>query len=142
MKLTVVAAGRLKEAAFRDLADEYMRRVGRFTKLVEVEAKDDAALERALPACDHLIALEVWGKQCSSEQFSEMLERWGTTGKGEIVFALGGAEGIPKTLSRRAGTHLSLSKMTLPHRLARVVLYEQIYRGLSILRGEPYAREG
>jgi 23S rRNA (pseudouridine1915-N3)-methyltransferase len=54
---------------------------------------------------------------------------------------IGGAEGIPAALSERADARISLSKLTLPHRLARVLLYEQLYRSFTILRGEPYARE-
>jgi 23S rRNA (pseudouridine1915-N3)-methyltransferase len=58
-----------------------------------------------------------------------------------VAFIIGDADGIPKALSKNAAARLSLSKLTLPHRLARVLLLEQLYRSLSILRGEPYARE-
>ncbi len=69
------------------------------------------------------------------------MERWTSRGKGSVAFVIGGAEGIPSELSKKADARLSLSRLTLPHRLARVVLLEQLYRSLSILRGEPYARE-
>ena len=59
-----------------------------------------------------------------------------------VAFLVGGAEGLPPELTRRAEARLSLSSLTLPHRLARVVLFEQLYRAMTILRGEPYAREG
>ena len=142
MKITVVAAGKIKEKALRAVADDYKERIGRYVKFVEVETRDERDLAKAVPEGARLIALEVRGQQMSSEAFSERLERWGQIGKGEVAFVIGAAEGIPRDLSRRADEHLSLSLMTLPHRLARVILFEQLYRGFSILRGEPYAREG
>lgn len=142
MKITVVAAGKIKEKSLRAVADDYLGRISHYTNVAEVETKDDAGLERAIPPGARLIALEVWGKQMSSEDFAAKLDQWSRVGKGEVAFVIGGAQGVPKELSARAQEHLSLSTMTLPHRLARVVLFEQIYRGFSILRGEPYAREG
>jgi len=117
-------------------------RIQRYVRVREVETKDAETLAASLPTSDVVVALEVWGKAISSEEFARKLEVWAQKGKGEITFVIGGAEGIPKELSQAAHFHLSLSSMTLPHRLARVFLAEQIYRGLSILRGEPYAREG
>lgn len=142
MRITVVAAGKIKEKALRAVADDYLGRIQRYTTAAEIETKDEKGLAKAVPPGARLIALEVWGKAYSSEEFSAKLESWASTGKGEIAFVIGAAEGIPRDLSKRADEHISLSKMTLPHRLARVLLFEQIYRGLSILRGEPYAREG
>lgn len=141
MKLTVVAVGKLKEPAYRALADDYLSRVRRWVRADEIEVKNDAALPRALPADALVVALEVGGERISSEDFARRLEQWGSRGKGHVAFVIGGAEGIPAALSRGAAVRLSLSSMTLPHRLARVVLLEQLYRGLSILKGEPYARE-
>ena len=88
-----------------------------------------------------LVALEVEGDAITSTELSRRVERWGSTGKGVVAFIIGDADGIPKGLSKSAAARISLSKLTLPHRLARVFLLEQLYRSLSILRGEPYARE-
>ncbi len=142
MKLTVVAAGKIKEKPLRLVADDYVGRIERYARFAEIETRDESGLEKAVPSGARLIALEVWGKQFSSEDFSQKIEAWGSQGKGDIAFVIGAAEGIPRELSERADVHMSLSKMTLPHRLARVILFEQIYRAFSILRGEPYAREG
>ncbi len=142
MKLVVVAVGRIKERPLRAVADDYLARIGRYARCEELEVKDDVALERAVPADALVVALEVGGKALSSEAFARALERWTAHGKGVVAFVIGGAEGIPAGVSRRADMQLSLSSMTLPHRLARVVLFEQIYRAFTILRGEPYAREG
>lgn len=137
-----MAVGKLKDPALRSLCDDYRARISRYVEIREVEVKDDRALLRELPRGDLLIALEVDGRSLSSSDFSERLVEWGSRGNGRIVFVIGGSDGLPAEVSASATVQLSLSKMTLPHRLARVLLFEQIYRGLSIWRGEPYAREG
>lgn len=141
MKIVLLAVGKLKEPAYRALADEYLGRIRRYAPVEERELRNDAALLGAGEKHPLLVACEVAGKAMSSTDFARALERWGSEGKGEVCFVIGGAEGIPHELSRAARVQLSLSKFTLPHRLARVLLYEQIYRGFTILRGEPYARE-
>lgn len=141
LQLYIVAVGKLKDRALRAVADDYLRRVRRGVRCEETEVRDDAALARALPPGALIVALEVEGESLSSTEFARRLESWASRGKGQVAFLIGGAEGIPAELSRRADVRLSLSSMTLPHRLARVVLLEQLYRALSILRGEPYARE-
>jgi 23S rRNA (pseudouridine1915-N3)-methyltransferase len=88
-----------------------------------------------------LIALDPAGDAVTSRELARRLEGWVKRGKGELAFVLGGAEGIPEALLKSAHARLSLSKLTLPHRLARVLLFEQLYRAFTILRGEPYARE-
>lgn len=141
MKLVVVAAGRLKEREVRSLADDYLGRIRRWVKCDEIEVKTARELGAAVPDGALLIALEVHGDAVTSSELSRRVERWGSTGKGVVAFVIGDADGIPKPLSQAAHARLSLSTLTLPHRLARVLLYEQLYRALSILRGEPYARE-
>jgi 23S rRNA (pseudouridine1915-N3)-methyltransferase len=141
LKVLIVAAGKLKERAFRELADDYRSRLGRYVRADEVEVKDASALSRALPENATVVALEVGGTAVSSPELAKKLESWGSRGKGVVAFVIGGAEGIPAELSASADARLSLSKLTLPHRLARVVLLEQLYRAMTILRGEPYARE-
>ena len=141
MKLVVVAVGKLKERAYRELADEYLGRIRRYVRCEELEVRDASALKRALPADALTVALEVDGETISSEALSRRVEHWGSRGKGVVAFLIGGAEGIGRELSASADVRLSLSSFTLPHRLARIVLYEQLYRALTIQRGEPYARE-
>ncbi|MFO0588240.1 MAG: 23S rRNA (pseudouridine(1915)-N(3))-methyltransferase RlmH [Polyangiaceae bacterium] len=86
-----------------------------------------------------MIALEVDGQALGSEAFARRLEQYGARGKGTVTFLIGGADGLPQDLSRAAHARLSLSTLTFPHRLARLVLIEQIYRAMTILRNEPYA---
>jgi 23S rRNA (pseudouridine1915-N3)-methyltransferase len=142
LRISVVAVGKLREPSVRAVADEYVRRLRRYVRVEEIEVKEEGGLERSIPGESTLVALEVWGKGLTSEEFAQRVEGWGRTGKGQVAFLIGGAEGIPRHLSQQAAFHMSLSTMTLPHRLARIVLFEQIYRAMTILRGEPYAREG
>jgi 23S rRNA (pseudouridine1915-N3)-methyltransferase len=141
MRLLVVAVGKIREPSLRAVANDYLGRIQHYLRCDEVEVRDAGALSRAIPADALTIALEVDGQALSSTAFASALERWGRHGKGLIAFVIGGAEGIPPELSQRAKQRVSLSTLTLPHRLARVVLFEQLYRAMTILRGEPYARE-
>lgn len=141
MRIRIVAVGKVRERDVRSVLDDYLGRIRRYAPLDEVELKSDAGFTKALRQDELVIALEVLGERLSSEAFAQRLEGWGSHGKGNLCFLIGGAEGIPEAVSRAAAYRLSLSSMTLPHRLARVLLAEQIYRGFSILRGEPYARE-
>ncbi|HOU89448.1 MAG TPA: 23S rRNA (pseudouridine(1915)-N(3))-methyltransferase RlmH [Polyangiaceae bacterium] len=141
MRILVVAVGRLRDRPLRAAADEYLKRIRRYARCDEIEVRDGAALARPVPEGAHRIALEVDGEQVASLDFARRVERWGASGKGELAFLIGGADGIPADLSRAASSRLSLSRLTLPHRLARVLLYEQLYRAFTLIRGEPYARE-
>lgn len=141
MHITVCAVGRMRGPGWQALNDEYLQRIRHYVRCEMFELRDDAELSRRWPHADTTVALEVGGKGVGSTQLAQLLERWGSQGKGQIAFVIGGTEGIPAECSQRADFRLSLSPMTLPHRLARIVLLEQIYRALTILRGEPYARE-
>jgi len=141
VKIFVVAVGKIREKSLRAVADDYLARAAHYAKVSEVEVKSDAELERALPRESTVVALDPAGQALKSREFAAQLERWGRRGKGDIAFVIGGAEGIPSSILDGAHARLSLSSLTLPHRLARVVLFEQLYRAFTILRGEPYARE-
>lgn len=141
LKFVVVAEGKLKDRHLRAVADDYLGRIRKIARCDEIEIKSAAQLERALPDEALCVALEVDGEQISSSELSKRIERWAARGKGVIAFVIGGAEGIPPELSKKCDVRLSLSPLTLPHRLARVVLLEQLYRSLTLIRGEPYARE-
>lgn len=141
MQLIVYSIGRLRGAGFADLVQDYLSRIRHYTRCDTVEFKDDKELARKWPRVDVTVALEVDGEMLSSVQFARKLERWSQKGKGVIALVIGGTDGIPEDCSKRADHRLSLSRMTLPHRLAKVVLLEQVYRALTIIRGEPYARE-
>lgn len=121
--------------------EEYDKRIRRHVEIQQLEVKDAAALRKHISEQEWVVALEVKGLQLDSTSFAERLQDWGERKSGRITFLIGGADGIPSELSKRANARLSLSTMTLPHRLARLLLCEQLYRATTIWRGEPYARE-
>lgn len=154
MRITVIAVGRLKERHWREAADEYLKRLGPYAKVVmaevpdrDVSADEARALEteaagvlKAIPEGATVAALEIGGVARSSEDFAAWLEALGVAGRSHVVFVLGGAAGLHPDVLARADERISLGPLTLPHQMARVVLLEQIYRAFRITRGEPYHR--
>jgi 23S rRNA (pseudouridine1915-N3)-methyltransferase len=152
VKLTIVAVGRLKESWFSDAAAEYLKRLGRYAtvKVIEVPdqdiskdralavEKEGAALLSALPGSARVVALDGRGRERSSKDLARWLGDLQVRGTSHIVFVIGGTAGLAEAVLERADESLSLSRMTLPHQMARVFLLEQVYRAFRILRGEPY----
>ncbi len=95
------------------------------------------ALFTAVPRGSRIVALARGGEVQTSEHFAQEVERWRLEAR-DVAFLVGGAYGLDQRLLERADQRISLSRMTLPHELARLVLLEQLYRALTILRGEPY----
>jgi 23S rRNA (pseudouridine1915-N3)-methyltransferase len=141
----VIAVGKIKERGLRELIDDYAKRIGRYATLRELELKDEGEnevrerIQKALPARARVVALEVLGKPLSSEELARYVGQCEDGAVQHVVFLIGGSYGLPKEVSARADLQLSLGRMTLPHRLARLVLFEQVYRAFTILRGEPYS---
>jgi 23S rRNA (pseudouridine1915-N3)-methyltransferase len=140
VRLTFLAVGRLREAWVREGTDEYLRRLRAKlpTEIIEVKEGDD--LTARLPARHRTWALDERGTQLSSEELARRLGRLMNEGVAGVTFVLGGADGLPRELLERADFTWSLGRLTLPHRLARLVAVEQVYRALSILANEPYHR--
>lgn len=142
MKLTVAVVGRLKEAYLAEAEDEYRKRLRRYCTLAVVEHKDEAALLAALAPGAHLYALDERGDLLSSADVARELAWEESHGGGApVVFAIGGANGHSDALRARARRLVAFGRMTIAHRLVRLLLLEQLYRGFTILRGEPYHRD-
>jgi 23S rRNA (pseudouridine1915-N3)-methyltransferase len=140
VRLRVVAVGKVREQHLRKAIDDYLDRARHYFPTEEVELADDAGLVRALPDKFSIVALDPRGKALTSEAFAAWIgERMNRGDKG-IAFVLGGADGLPAEVLGRATLRMSMSAMTLPHRLARLLLAEQLYRAMTILRREPYSR--
>jgi 23S rRNA (pseudouridine1915-N3)-methyltransferase len=139
MRYRVVAVGRVKDAALRAACDEYLDRLRRYARIEEREVKDEARVLVAVPEGSRLVALSRRGEQWSSPELARWTARWETDGR-DVTFAIGGAEALPEAVLRGAERAWSLSRLTFPHELARVLLYEQLYRAYTIRRGEPYHR--
>ena len=157
MNVRLIAVGRLKEAYLRDAAQEYEKRLSRYVKLECTEIPDERIPDRAseaeeaairvkegekilgkLGAGDYVVALCVEGKQQSSEEFASLFSSLALSGRSTVSFVIGGSLGLSDAVKKRADLRLGVSRMTFPHQLFRVMLYEQIYRAQKILSGETY----
>ncbi len=138
MKIKIAWVGKTRESAIQSLTGEYLKRISRYAEVEGVAVKDQSAvLALAAGSRCKLILLDARGKQYSSEELAGFLQREQVNAV-PLLFAIGGSDGFNDEARRAAALVLSLGKMTLPHELARVVLVEQIYRGLTILQGHPY----
>ncbi len=139
MHYRIVAVGRVRDAALRAACDGYLERLRRYTRVEEREVKDQARILEGVPGGSRLVALSEGGEQWTSEQLADWTARWELDGR-DVAFALGGAEALPAAVLQTADRTWSLSRLTFPHELTRVIVYEQLYRAYTIRRGEPYHR--
>ena len=156
-RVTVLCVGKLKEKFYLEAAAEYVKRLQRFCKLELVElpesrlpespspaevqralAAEAVAIRERLPKGGAVIALCIEGKPCSSVELSRRREELAVAGKTPRTFLIGGSVGLYESLKRQADWRLSMSPMTFPHHLARIMLLEQIYRAYQISAGTKY----
>jgi len=140
VKIVVRAVGKMRDKRMQSLCEEYAERARRHVPIEIDEVEDDASLLRGLPAGSEIIALEPGGDAWNTGELTRHIEKRMVQGARALVFLIGGADGLSAATVKQAQRRLSLSPLTLPHRLARVILSEQIYRALSMIRGEPYNR--
>ncbi len=157
INISIICIGKLKEQYLRDACSEYSKRLSAYCKLniVELSAKalpenpSAAQIENALeeegkkiidkiPQGASVYAMCIEGKQKSSIELSEEISKLAVGGVSNIVFIIGGSFGLSDSVKQRANFKLSMSKMTFPHQLARVMLLEQIYRSFQISNGGKY----
>jgi 23S rRNA (pseudouridine1915-N3)-methyltransferase len=153
LNLRLITVGKLRGSIWLPAAAEYGRRLQSYANFEVVEIRDvvgkglpDAkacaeegkAIAQALETGNYLVVLDREGKSLSSEQLAQTLRRQIDAGLRKMDFVIGGPVGLDAPIIAKAKLRLSLSAMTLPHELARVVLLEQLYRAFTILRGEPY----
>ena len=156
-RVTVLCVGKLKEKFYIDAAAEYVKRLGRHCKLDVVElpesrlpedpspgeiqralAAEAAAIREKLPRGGAVIALCIEGTELSSEALSKKLAQLASAGASQLTFLIGGSFGLHPRVKQRADLRLSMSPMTFPHHLARVMLLEQLYRAYQIDAGTRY----
>ena len=151
MKLTVLSVGKDRSGLFAPGVEEYAKRLQHYarTELKELpesrssgekaRSEEGEALLKKLSPRDVLVALDERGKDLTTVEFAQWLGKQQQAGK-DLAFVIGGDEGLPDAVRTHAGLVLRLSRFTLPHRLARLVLMEQLYRACTLLKGEAYHR--
>ena len=157
MKITVISVGKIKEKYLKDAIAEYSKRLSKYCKLEIIEVADEKTPDNASEVVEDairskeaerilkyvkddafVITLEINGKQLSSEELADKIDKLGVQGTSHIIFIIGGSIGLGQEVLQKSNFALSFSKMTFPHQLMRVVLLEQIYRSYRIINGEPY----
>lgn len=154
MKIKIIFTGKTDNNIYRELINEYFKRLKRYGTFIIIEmetikkqTKTDIQIiketERKkqlsqIEESDYLVLLDEKGELLSSVEFSKTIERMSISSKKCVVFLIGGAYGFSDTIYKRANFCLSLSKMTFNHQMVRIILLEQIYRAYSILHNEPY----
>jgi 23S rRNA (pseudouridine1915-N3)-methyltransferase len=142
VKIALAAIGRLKETYLVEAERDYVKRLRRYCTLTVQEFEDEPALLRAAPADSHLYAFDERGETLTSAQFAELLAREASHGGGApIVLAIGGADGHTEAVRKRARKLIAFGRLTIAHRLVRILVLEQLYRAFKITRGEPYHRD-
>ena len=144
----VVCVGRLKESFYEEACREYMKRLKGLCRLEITELKEETgerklekeadAVLAAIPRGSFTVALAVEGKLLSSEDLADLLSEKALRGESRITFLIGSSEGLAERVKKACDMRISLSPMTFPHHLARVMLLEQIYRAFSIASGGKY----
>ena len=137
LNIQILCVGTLKEAYLRDAVREYSKRIGGYAKLTLRETKSDRELIPLLPQRSYKIALCVEGKQLSSEELAAQLERVAES-HGELCLIVGSSFGLSEKVKSECHMRLSVSRLTFPHQMMRVLLLETVYRSFNILKGTRY----
>ena len=156
-KVTLICVGKLKEKFYAQATAEYAKRLSRFCKLEIVELPESrlsdspspaeisqaltaeaALIEAKLPKGSALVAMCIEGEELSSPQLAEKMRQFAVSGVSNLTFLIGGSVGLSPAIKAQADFRLSMSPMTFPHHLARVMLLEQIYRAYQINAGSKY----
>ena len=157
MAVSIICVGKLREKYFLDAAEEYLKRLKRIMPVTVIELPDEpepaqpsdklneAVMKREgekilqkIGQQDHVIAMCIDGKQYESTELADKMSSLFTQGKSNITFLIGGSLGLHPDVLKRANERMSMSKMTFPHQLARVMLLEQLFRAAKINAGERY----
>ena len=138
LDIEIFCNGNLKEQYLRDGCAEYLKRISTFARIAVKEFATDQKMLAALPQRAYKIALCIEGKQLSSKAVAARLKELFTQGRSDVTFIIGGSLGLHPSVTARADLKLSMSPMTFPHQLARVMLLEQLFRAAKINAGERY----
>ena len=158
LKINIICIGKIKEKYFTDAVGEYAKRLTAFCKFSVIELNEERIrsntpneaqiaevieaegkrILQKIGASDYVAAMCIEGRLMSSEELSETLDKAALSGKSTVDFIIGGSYGLSDEVKRRADLRLSMSKMTFPHQLARVILSEQIYRAFEISTNGKY----
>lgn len=159
MKITLITVGKLKEKYWIAAVKEYEKRLSGYAKVNSIEVADEKEPNNASPAdieniknkeaerilskikdSQHVVTMEIDGKTFTSEELAREYESWMNQGKSDVVFVIGGSNGIGDDVRKRSNQAISFGKLTFPHQMMKVFLLEQLFRVNKIIKGEAYHR--
>jgi 23S rRNA (pseudouridine1915-N3)-methyltransferase len=157
IKIKIISIGKVKEKNFLGSINDYTKRLNRYTKMefislkqghtsqemsdkdiINVKKDEGLRIIDRLAERDYVIALDLEGKEITSEDFAQKIQQLRVAGKSNITFIIGGSHGLSENVLKKSDFRLCFSKMTFPHKLMKVILVEQIYRAFKIITNEPY----
>ena len=138
LRVTILCQGRLKEKYYIDACQEYLKRLGGYCRPEIIELPEDGDPLPRIPKGAYTVALCIEGRKTDSPGLAARLSECASSGRSRICFLIGGSDGLPDAAKQTADWCLSMSDMTFPHHLARVMLLEQIYRAFTINAGAKY----
>ena len=155
--IKIIAVGKCKEKATRELIEEYLKRLGAYTKIEMIEVNDEQTPDRnssaqneeikrkegerilsKIQSDEYVILLDLQGKMLSSEGLSEKIDSIQTYQSSKLTFIIGGSLGVSEDIKKRSDFKWQLSALTFPHQIVRILLVEQVYRAFKIHHHEPY----
>ena len=152
-KINIYAVGEIKEQSFKDIINEYLKRLSKFAEVKIIETKEEKIqgfseekvkfneannVLKKLKPTDFLILLDLHGKELDSIEFSKYIENFKEKGISPINISIAGTLGFHESLIKRANFRISISKMTFTHQFCRVIILEQLYRAFKIINNESY----
>lgn len=159
MKITLITVGKLKEKYWVSAVKEYEKRLSGYAKVNLIEVADEKEPNNASPAdienikdkeavrilskikdTQHVVTMEIDGKTFTSEGLAKEYQTWMNQGKSDVVFVIGGSNGIGDAVRKRSNQAISFGKLTFPHQMMKVFLLEQLFRVNKIIKGEAYHR--
>ena len=152
MRFRIIWTGKTRDARLRSLVEDYAERLGHFvrcelTEIKELGRTDKAGIDKeskrisdGLRPASFTVVLDPEGTEWTSQELAAQLKSWEGNGVKEVAFVVGGPNGLAPALLARADTRWSLSRLTLTHEMARVLLLEQLYRAFTIVHGLPYQK--
>ena len=149
LNIRLICVGKLKEKFYLEACKEYTKRLSGFGEIAVVELTEESgrpddlqregkAIREQIPAGAYVIAMCIEGKPMSSTELAQTVKKAENTGKSKLCVLIGGSEGLEESLKQEADLRLSMSPMTFPHHLARVMVLEQLYRACAINAGSKY----
>ncbi len=144
MNIKILAVGKIREKYLKTGIDEFLKRIQPYSSIQVFEISPDnpdietEKILKQLGDNSYFIVLDIKGKHLSSENFAEKIKEISLSGVNQLVFAIGGADGLSNEVRGKADFLLSMSSMTFPHQMARLMLIEQVYRAFRIINNEPY----